>query len=393
MRKKFHLFSEWISRNQKIICLIIIIFSLLRFLQLNYVNWEYGKLCTGTGGIQYAYDSARLMDGAQRLTDNEPLRRIQLPYSSYILLIAFFIKFNIGLESLLIIQLAFALLAAYALSDFCRIITNSRLAGVVAASFVLINPFIVQWHLFIHTDSIYSSCLIITLWLIYKAYKLNSRNYYFFAAPASLFTILLRPNGWLLIPAIAAFVIIASHLKKAYKISILLCPVLLLFIALNFPFFTKLLDDYYVFSYNREKVIIFKDPNYDLLNVSPRPNEGRNYLLGYNFSDPRPFFKRIAAELFPIYRPWTSLNYVLRFLIWMLPLYIFSFIGSLYLFRNRGILFIMITLCLHLFIIGITYANNEFRFMIQVLPLFVLLCSCGMHELWKKARTLLKTKT
>lgn len=388
IRKKFISFSNWVIRNQRIICLVIISLAILRFFQLNYVNWDSGKLCTGEGGIQYAYDSGRLMSGADKLLNGEPLRRIQLPYIGYISIIALFYKLQIGLEYLLILQLLFALLAAYTLFDLCRTITGSRMAGIIAASLILINPFIVQWHLFIHTDSIYSSLLIISLWLIFKAFTLKTFKYYLLSVITSIFTITLRPHGWLIIPVIAVFITINTHIKKVFKIIILLCPLVMLFIALNIPSFIKLLDEYQVFSFNRHRVIIFENPNFDTKNPAEKDSlhiKGSSiYLFDHDYTGPFTAIKRISAELFPIYRTWVSFKFILRFLIWMLPLYLFSFLGLFYLFRNKGFMFVAVVLFFHLFLTGITYADKEFRFLVQILPLFTLLGICGLYTVWMK---------
>lgn len=389
IRKKLISFSNWVFRNQRIICIVIISLAILRFFQMNYVNWVSGKLCTGQGGIQYAYDSYRLIDGSEKLLNHEPLRRIQTPYLGYISIIAFFNKPYLGLEYVLIIQLLFALLAAFAIFDFCRSITGSRITGVLAAFFILINPFIAQWHLFIHTDSLYTSLLIISCWLIYKAFSLRTIKYIIWACLATIFTLLLRPNGWLIIPATIIIILIFTKIKRIYKICILLLPIIIFIFLLKIPSFVELLDDYRVSSYNKHKVVLFELPGFDYNKTVHEDSfsdnsEKSNCILNKIYLDPITAFKRISAELFPLYRPWLSVKFIVRFLIWMLPGYLFALIGLFYLFRNKGFLFITVVLLLHLFLIGITYAEKEFRFLTFILPLFILLGICGMHDIWGK---------
>lgn len=389
MRKKFISFSNWFVRNQRIICILFISLAIIRFLHLNYLNWAYGELCTGHGGVQFGYDALRYTDGAERLIDNQPFAEREGQFMGYILIIAFIYKLHLGLEYVLIIQIILALLAAYSTFSFCKSITGNRTAGIFATGFLLINPFVIQWHLFIHTESVYSSLLIISTWLIYKAYALRTVKYILSACFSAIFTILIRPNGWLFIPVVLFFIIIFTNLNWKQKIGIFLFPIILFFIIINTSSFKKVVRDYKNTGLNEQGVIIWEHPEIKQNNYVPDDsikNNFGNIIYGIHkaYYGSGLVFKRIAAELLPVYRPWLSLKFIIRFLLWMLPAYIFSVLGLFYLFRNKGFVLAFLILLSHLLFIGITYADQEFRYLIYILPIIYLLGTCGLYASCKK---------
>ncbi|MFH0866602.1 MAG: glycosyltransferase family 39 protein [Bacteroidota bacterium] len=390
MRNKFISLSNWFVGNQRIICIVFISFAVIRFLHLNYMNWEYGELCTGKGGIQYGYDAYRYIDGAEKLLTKESLHETDRLYIGYILIIASVFKLHLGLEYVLIIQLLFAFLAAYAIFSFCKSITGNRTAGIFASGFLLINPFVVQWHLFIHTESVYSSLLIISAWLIYKSYASGTVKYILPACFSAIFTLLIRPNGWLLIPVVLVFILIFTNLNWKLKTGISLFPVILFFLVFDTSFFNKAEKVYKIAGLNKQGVIIWEHPEIRHNKYVPdeyvKKNNFRNITYGLHkaYYSSSLVLKRIAAELLPVYRPWLSLKFILRFLLWMLPAYFFTVAGLFFLFKNKGFAFALIILSSHLLFIGITYADQEFRYLVYILPVFILLGTSGLYAVWKK---------
>ena len=76
--------KEFLLNNKKPIIYIILFFILLRFLYLNYINWEYGALTTGIPGVQFWLDSDRYLSGAENMLNNTPIEGRGIQYLGYI---------------------------------------------------------------------------------------------------------------------------------------------------------------------------------------------------------------------------------------------------------------------------------------------------------------------
>ncbi len=160
---------QWFQANKKVVYILIISYAITKFLYLNYLNWNYGTLCTGYGGIQYGSDAKRYIEGAENLIHGNETIGYRNAYWGYMAIIALGLILGLGLEFTLIIQLIATLVSAIALYNLVKSITTSITAGIIGASFYLICPFVVTWVLFIHTESLYSSMLILSAWVLNKA--------------------------------------------------------------------------------------------------------------------------------------------------------------------------------------------------------------------------------
>lgn len=390
--QKINPFIVWVQANKKFIYFALISLFISCFLYLNYINWTSGSLCTGKRGIQYGYDAARYINGAERILTNEPFVEKENRYLGYILLIALNKTIGFDLSFVLLFQLIFASFASFTLYDLARLISKSRIIGILAAGFYLINPFIVQWHLFIHTESLYSSLLVISAWAIYKSTQMNTFNSYSVASLIVIYTALVRPNGWAVIPIFLCFIIGSQKINLKIKLTS--------FVVVMF-LFSLFIACFLIFN-NRVKSVKTADLfmsgqviwGHTELKVA-MPKEcclGKNNsfsAIKYVFKHPVSVIKigiiRIFTELFPLNRPYLSTKYILRFLFFMLPAYFFAVIGFLSFRRNRGVLILSSIIILHLCIIAITFSDQEFRFLIYILPLIYLLTAIGITPFFKKS--------
>ncbi len=384
-------FSFISNVNRRTIYFLLIILALSRFFYLNYINWTNGELCTGKGGIQYGYDAYRYLDGAERVINHQKFIEDESKYTGYIFLIAFVKTAGMDLSFVLIMQLIFALLASLALYDIGKSITKSKAAGLLAAGFYLINPFITQWHLFIHTESFYSSMLTISTWTIYKAVIKNNLKFYIISLIIISYTALIRPNGLIIFPIFFCFAIIAQKINLKIKIISVASIIITFFLILIYvPVFSnnvKVLETHDLLL-KGEIIWGHKESQLDMPKETASENNysklGFMYILKHPITVTKLAIHRVAAELLPIYRPWNSTKFIIRFLLWMLPAYILSLIGAVFLRRNIGISIIMSIIISHLFIIACTYSDQEFRFLMYILPLIYLMGVFGLYEVYKK---------
>jgi hypothetical protein len=396
MRNFIFSFYQFFQTHKNKVYILIIIFALTRFSYLNYLNWNYGTLCTGYSGIQYGCDAPRYIEGAENLIQGKGIIGFRKAYVGYMAIIALGRVLGLGLEFVLVIQLIVTLLAALALYDLIKFITNSKTAGIIGATFYLVCPFIVTWVLFIHTESLYSSMLVLSAWAIYKAIQKRTMRYYFLLLLVVGFTTTLRPNGWILIPISIFFLIRNSAIDRRLKYLTYASVIIVFILVMNHsPWFSKNreLDRFNQLILSGQ--IICDPDTYHLAmpkEVFPNKNdlpESMMYIAKHPVAFVKLGFLKIASELLPIYRPWLSVKFILRFLIWMLPAYLFTIISSLFLKKRVALQIVLALLLSHLIIIAFTFSEREFRFLTHIIPLFYLAGSCGFYFVVKKV--LIKT--
>ena len=151
---------SFIMNNKKAIGYTLIALIIIRFLYLNYINWTYGALSTGIPGVQYWLDSDRYLFGAENLLNGSHITTRGNQYMGYIIFIASFKFLGLSIKVIPLIQICIALLSASALYDLSKSITKSRFSSIFAIGLYLLNSFICMWHMYIMTESLYTSFVI-----------------------------------------------------------------------------------------------------------------------------------------------------------------------------------------------------------------------------------------
>jgi len=387
---------NWIYKNKNLWLRIFILIVLTRFICLNIYNWNHGN--TGKPGIQYYIDSDRYIEGAEKLLHCEPLDYIQIQYSGYIAIIAFVKMFGLGLEFVIIIQLLMAILSSWFLYDMGKSITGNKIAGILAVGLYLANPFITRWHLYILTESLYTSLLILSLWIINKTVKKRTLKFYILSFIIVCINTSIRPNGWILLPMMFCFFIIYSkynwYIKLAGTFTIitffLMCVI---YIPILNHAIQKVGSDELPINKELEKGVVIWGHNELCLNMPKDTNTGnRNWTESnsYIFKHPFACFKlaiyRVLSELLQINHPWYSVKYQIRILLWLFPAYLLAIIGIMY-FKNKvGIKVAIFIILAHILIIALTWSEHDNRFLNYFLPLIYLLSGCGLYFILKKIK-------
>lgn len=389
-----NIFSQLVMflRSNRPLLLALFIFSvLLRFIYLNYINWSTGELCTGHAGIQYGSDAQRYLLGAAELRAGNIVGSYKAAYIGYMAVIALGQTMGAGLIFTLLFQMMAAFLAALAIYDLIIKTLNHQMIAVIAAGYYLVHPFIVNWILFIHTESLYASMLIISIWALQRVSLKKTKSSYLLLFVIIGFSASLRPNGWVLVPVTLIFLIASSHLRQSFKVMLGLAVPVGFIALMNFsPWFTSNVEFEHLGDVLKKGEIIC-DPNSHHLAMPAGVFLGANdllestlYILKHPFSFTKLAALRVASELLPIYRPWLSLKFKIRFLLWMLPLYFFSIVAFFFSVKGSVLKFVMAFIISHLFIIALTFSEREFRFLVPMLPLFVLLGAFGLNTFLKK---------
>jgi hypothetical protein len=362
------------SRALILLSIVIAIFLGLSFKQLAH------------RGVQMGGDSMRYVGGADRLRNGQPLIEKMPSYLGYITIVRPFRRFESGLKGIVVLQIIIAALAGVTLFWLGKRL-GSGLAGLFAATLFLLNSDLTRWHYFILTDSIYISAVVF----------FTASVQYFVEQPrvkAAAFTILLlttvlaasiRPNGWLLVP-LCLWII-------GYKLGVfgvarwrgLIAVTVLTFgIFALWPRTHTGIQAEKPSEMLRRGIVIWGYREWHL--NMPADNSATNWTsdVRYVAKHLPSCFKlattRVGIELLHA-RSYYSLKHNIKILILVLPVYLLAWIGYR---KTRETLLSFILLAVvagHLFIVAVTFADWDGRFLLYIFPLLGILAGVGLEKL------------
>lgn len=330
-----------------------------------------------TLGIRKGNDTAWYLRGAQDLLAGRALGEQQIMYAGFFFLVAFFEWIGIGLAGIVILQILLAGLAGFTMYKIGYALDGEQWTGFIAAALFLLNPDIMFWHFYQLTDSLYISLVIICTWFVYRAHKKEDLSSTLLAAVIVLITTTIRPNGWLIAPIAALYLLLSnSRITKKSKAAVLITSAIL-FIALlaMLPDIRNRLGEWFLNSQRfSEGVIIY---GYKEWNISMPDNvgveieglpSGLMYILRHPLASLGLIIGRVLAELAHI-RPYFSLRHNLFVVISLYPLYMLAVIGMVKAPNKELSRLMLMIIAAHLAIIGLTWAIWEGRFLLYFLPL------------------------
>jgi 4-amino-4-deoxy-L-arabinose transferase-like glycosyltransferase len=353
------------------------------FFFLNFVNWQSGIISNGESGIKYWLDTERYIGGADKIIDGQSLTGRDFHYTGYMLILALIKILNLPLVSIVVLQIAVALVAAYLLFDTGKILTKSNIAGLVAAALFLCNPYIVKWHLYVLTESLYTSMVIICLWAFVKLITTNKLMYHLISLAVLIITMSVRPNGWIILPVYIIILIISLKISNKYKIiSGISAFVIFAIIMAVVPGFNRniqltspidnLQKGITVWGHDELNLEMPQEPDIDKSNWTA----GFRYVLKHPLPSTKLALTRTGYTLIHI-RPFHSPEYKIRVLIWIIPAYILALLGIWYYRKDQISLIGLLLIAGHLLVIALSYAEHDSRFDIYILPIFYLFAGAG----------------
>lgn len=385
--------ADFFDRNVNVVLVIAMVLIIIRFFWLNYDNWQSGSISNGQPGVKYWLDSDRYMDGADKLIDGEGFVGRENQYIGYMAVIALLKIVGADIAWIVIFQIIVALFAAWALYYSAKKFGKSRLAGLFAAGLFLCNPFIVQWHQYVLTESLYTSFVILFLWSLIRLTDKIMFKTVLISCLLLIITMLIRPNGWILLPVFIIFLISILNLSKKVKV-FTAAGIFILFVvgvlsigtmrtAVNITAPVKnMRDGVTVWQHHELYLDMPQEP--ELYNDNL--NSGVKYISRHPFSVIKLGFVRAGYTLIHI-RPFHSLKYKLRVLWLLLPVYLLAFIAIFKEKKNKITFVSLLIIAGHLLVVALTYAEHDSRFDIYILPVFYLLAAGGFSIVIKFLRT------
>jgi hypothetical protein len=347
-------------------------------------------------GVKIGGDSELYIKGADHLLSNTSFENKEGSYLGYLIVVAFFKFIGLGLKGVVYFQILIASLTSVVIYKISEKIAN-HLAGILATYYYIFNIDIARWNFFIHTDALYTSFLVFSIAAIWLFSKEKSLLIKISLAFLVLFTIILRPNGWTLLPIISIVALNQWFIFQNNWNKIVVMGIIGI-IVLSLSIFIKPLQN----------GIAYESPQYHLMRGTiiwgyedkwalAMPQEtmdangewmdAKTYVIKHPIACIKLFFLRILTELAHI-RPFYSTfhNCLIAFLV--LPLYNFAILGFYRLRNNQLVQIILTTIILHLIVIGLTFANWDGRFLVYILPIIAIVAFAEI----KQRSGLLKSK-
>jgi len=345
-------------------------------------------------GIRHGGDTPRYTNGASHLLNNEPFQDKEASYFGYVAFVAMCTKYFGGLKAVILFQIVIsflALLVAFKMSSEL----GGHLVGVVTALLFVLNPDLVEWNSFILSESLYMSFVVFTTFFVWKS-TLNPRVWIIPALFSLLFTALIRPTGWVFIPALITFCLIAvPKLFKYRKIAVIsLFAVTLL--PLTVPSLRKAVEAERPALKIQFGEIICEYHDY-LISMPQEPTLQKGgiesavkYVLLHPLSVVKLGLARILAVLVHA-RPYYSKLHNLQIFLTLLPTYLFAIVGF---HSSKGTALQKWTLTLiayHLLLITISFADWDGRYLMHFYPLFQIFAGFGFVRILATSKLTLKS--
>lgn len=391
MKKYFKRIENLLYNQSSLLTGIILFLILSVFFYLNISNYSSGSISNGQQGIKYWLDTERYLEAADNILSGVPLQGREVQFSGYILILAFIKLLKIPLVSIVIIQIIVAIIAAFLMFRIIIQITESKIAALLSIFLFLCNPFITKWHLYILTESLYTSLILIYLITLY--YAITNKNYYNYILTfiLLLITISIRPNAWLLLPLSFVFIIIYSNWRKYTKITLsILIPISFILILAEISEINKsimittpidnLENGITVWGHNELNLNMPKD---SVINRTDW-TAGFSYVLKHPLASTKLACMRIWYSIIHI-RPFHSVEYKTHVLIWILPAYLLTIIALVKFWRRKLIKLGFWFIATHLIVIALSYAEHDSRFDIYILPIFYLISGISLGLLIQKS--------
>lgn len=301
-------------------------------------------------------------------------------YSSYILILAVLQFLHIPIYFIVLIQILFSGIALVCIYKITDSLSQNSFTSLIACLLYIFCFKIHQWNMIIYTDSLFTSCSVISFFLLYFS---DSTKKYVLTFLFIGFTFFLRPTGIGLLLALISYLYFIISINKKTKIVIFISFFVLILIGINFMmtyYISSFID-----SYAKAEIIY---PNVPLLITPPNdlyiPSQEKLPLLQFIIFLTANFFyvcKLIALKgfLFIIHaKPYYSIWHNLIIILFLLPVYFFAIKGIKLISSKSVLVFFLTFILVQISTVSLTSENWDGRFLFPILPFIFILASFGI---------------
>ncbi len=306
-------------------------------------------------------------------------------YTTYYLLIAGLYSIGLSVKYIFIIHFIFALTALFSLYKLTQKISINNITAFIATLFYVLWFKFQQWNLIIYTDSVFTSLVIISTYVLYISHNKKQYAFAFFLLVATFFT---RPTGIGLFVAFAiyfAYQFTQNHqINRTIKIVsyflLFTCSILALNQVLS-PFIDSFMASYRVAEIIYPNIPLLIDAPINF--IEPSHQQPLIKLLLLLIQNPVYMFKitLVKGFLFLTHtKPYYSLGHNTFIALFLYPIYFFAIKGYNST-PNSAIKYLLFTFIItQLTIVSLTSENWDGRFLLPVLPFIFVLGAIGVSK-------------
>ena len=313
-------------------------------------------------------------------------------YLPIIYLIAFAERFSLGYGFVVLIQSVLSLFALLLLYKGIKAVLNETVALLTSLALCFFLPFM-QWNFFLYSESIFISLSMILLYAVCQFEKQNIQSFLLIIGvlTAMVFT---RPFGALFVPPLFVYFLFSRYRVKRFKLYTVLTAtifILLMYLSIQAVFHGG--EDMDAMKpFVEEHIICFVPNNPQGAKLDLKYyNNGIRDILYYIVHNPGHFTKLMLERLFSFFkftRPWYSKMHNLFLLIFLVPLYLFFFIGLVPFLKKKTNLAIYVVALLILYPLATTFQCDDWhsRFTMPMLPPIFMVAAYGFSRLFLKQK-------
>jgi hypothetical protein len=339
-------------------------------------------------GIKVVHDSHRYLAYAESFSTGTSYwyHSGGISYFSYTLILYFIIYIiNMPISVIILTQLIIGLLAVWCFYTTILNLSNSKITALIGTLFYISWPDLQQWHLYIHTESLYISIgVFIIYFLSVKQPTHKTHITIFILLSIGLF---LRPNGFILLLGAIAFYLIGFKCKSKHTTNIVAGLSIVIMLVSIFAL-KEMLQIFSPLQYLEQGQII---QGYNGLNVPIRLIEVEDKIsvleqMYYTIvAQPFTFLKLLIIRFIFFWsqiKPYYSLFHNIIIILF------FTFIYSAVIFAIRCkilskkiLAFIVMTILLQTLMAMFIAVDWDNRFVAPVLPFVFIIAALGCNEL------------
>lgn len=359
--------------------------------------WLYGGLLAllwvamqssllGLSGISEGGDTPRYLKAAESILSGVLPRGKALSYLGYDFFVTPFVWLGLEIRAVAIAQILLSGLAVFVMYRLGEQLYDYRV-GFTAALLYIIYPDIHYWNLIIYSDSLFTSMVVISVYLVICRFQGWSMA---LAIIAVVFACLIRPNGVALALAVWVYLFYYLLANERYMALGMVAVVSALAFPVLFDIAGKMLSHEQVLRHYASGVVIWGYEANALTPDTPISSQGyshptTNPLLAvalFAMEHPGYFAKLAGAKLFYFFghvRPYFSNWHNLLALVVLIPVY---GLGVLGIFNSshshRHAVVLLVAFCFfQAMIIALTFADWDGRHLIPILPIVFLFAAHG----------------
>lgn len=337
-------------------------------------------------GARTSVDSELYLADAMNLLNGQLPEGRSIWYVSYSTFLAF--TFFCGGDNMVVVlvQIALSGVAAYCLYQLAIEIFNKREVAILTVLFYLLWIKIHEWNTFLYTESLFTSCSIISFAVLMKS---KNAWHYLLAALLILFTFFIRPTGFALVIGLLCYGLFSlrkEYLKRVIPLGFIGAIGVLVLLVGMLESFTL------IESYAKAEIIY---PNITLGMEAPSdlyiPGADHSTLVRlflFAVYNPIYFLKLFSLKLFLFLgnvKPYFSVLHNTVIVLILYPLYFLAIKGFLKFPAHRKEKYFVIGFVIaQALTVSLTSENWDGRFLVPLLPFVFLLAASGVVLAFKK---------